>query len=196
VSRVIFIRHSQPDIADNCCYGQLDMAAEATQLAQAVERLAPLLTAYQVEKILSSPLLRCRQLAEALYPDATIHFYPELKEIDFGRWEGCSWQQIPRNELDGWANSFLNYRLGAVGETVAEFNQRVTDFWLTLQQQLNASGQSQTLLCFSHAGVIRCILGQIQALDLAESSQLPLSMGSITSIKLATEGAQIEFVNR
>ncbi len=195
MSRVIFIRHSQPNIAANCCYGQLDMAAEAKQLAIAANRLGPLLATYQVEQILSSPLLRCRQLAENLYPDEAIRFCPELKEINFGQWEGRSWQQIPRAELDAWANAFLDCRLGAVGETVSEFNQRVMEFWQTLQQQLNASGQPQTLLCFTHAGVIRCILGQIQALDLAKSSQLPLSMASVTCIKLEKQGAQIEFVN-
>ncbi|HBF90413.1 MAG TPA: phosphoglycerate mutase, partial [Hyphomonas atlantica] len=42
---------------------------------------------------------------------------------DFGRWEMQPWGDLPRHELDAWANDFLDARPHG-GESVAELTAR------------------------------------------------------------------------
>lgn len=194
MSRVLLVRHSQPDIANDCCYGQLDMPAKPEQLKQATARLQKSLAEYSVSEVCASPLLRCRQLVESLYEPDDIEYHNALKEISFGQWEGCKWDDISRNQLDAWADNLEGYRLGQSGETVAEFSQRVIGFW---QRRLSVIGETNfTHVWFTHAGVIRTIVGYIQALPVAESSRIALSFGSLTCITFTSNGAAIEYLNR
>ncbi|WP_163132654.1 histidine phosphatase family protein [Agarivorans sp. Alg241-V36] len=194
MNRVLLVRHSQPDIASDCCYGQLDMPAKPEQLKQATVRLQKLLAEYSVSEVCASPLLRCRQLAEGLYDSEDIEYQGSLKEVNFGQWEGSKWDDIPRHQLDAWADNLEGYRLGQTGETVAEFSQRVLGFW---QTRLTTYGETNTTqVWFTHAGVIRTIVGEIQALPVVESSQIPLTFGSLTCITFTTNGAVIEYLNR
>ncbi|GAB1622559.1 alpha-ribazole phosphatase [Agarivorans albus] len=194
MSRVLLVRHSQPDIASNRCYGQLDMPAKPEQLQQATVRLQKLLAEYSVAEVCASPLLRCRQLAESLFVAEDIAYQDSLKEISFGQWEGCKWDDIPRNQLDAWADNLEGYRLGQSGETVAEFSQRVLGFWQTSLSTISEA--NTTHVWFTHAGVIRTIVGDIQALPVAESSKIALKFGSLTCITFASNGAAIEYLNR
>ena len=91
------IRHPRPLVAAGICYGRLDLEAEnATALAASLRAELP--TDLPVWR---SPLSRCRALAEALHPQPLID--ARLAEMDFGAWEGRSWDTIPRAELDAWA---------------------------------------------------------------------------------------------
>ena len=44
--------------------------------------------------IFSSPMLRCLQTKDILYPDTRAILLPEWKEIDFGRFEGKNYQDL------------------------------------------------------------------------------------------------------
>lgn len=44
----------------------------------------------KVHKVYSSPLLRCTQSAEILFPDRELERVPDLREMDFGDFEGLS----------------------------------------------------------------------------------------------------------
>ena len=43
-----------------------------------------------VARVYSSPLLRCRETAEILFPDTTLQTVDNLIEMDFGDFEGKS----------------------------------------------------------------------------------------------------------
>ncbi len=47
-----------------------------------------------VEIVYSSPLLRCQQTAALAYRDVPCRIVPELRECDFGRFEGKTYQQM------------------------------------------------------------------------------------------------------
>ncbi len=114
------------------CYGRLDLPlADPADIPALVAALAPLRGA----AIHTSPLARCRLLAEALAeawgksaPDAD----SRLMEMDFGAWEGRLWDDVPRADLDRWAEDLLGFAPPG-GETGAALIARVTDVWRTLQ---------------------------------------------------------------
>lgn len=143
------LRHTAPDVTPGTCYGRLDLAPGPEFLAEAKvvsEQLPP------VSRVLTSPLLRCRALAEHIgrQTGLPVEVEPRLIEIDFGRWEGLAWDAVPRDELDLWAADFWHARPHG-GESVAMFTARVAG-WLADQKE--ACGW----LAVTHAGFMRAAL--------------------------------------
>lgn len=46
-----------------------------------------------------------------------------LMEMDFGRWDGASWADIPRSEIDAWCGDLADVAPGG-GETLRQFLAR------------------------------------------------------------------------
>ncbi len=100
-----------------------------------------------VKRIVSSPLLRCRRLAERVAGavGGDMQIVDGLREMDFGRWEMVPWNDIPRNELDEWAADFMGARPHG-GESVQQLQDRVAGTLETIEEQT---------LVVTHSGVIR-----------------------------------------
>ncbi|MBB4304765.1 alpha-ribazole phosphatase [Rhodobium orientis] len=146
---LILLRHLPPDIASGICYGRLDVAVRADFENEAAALIPGL---PQAKRIVSSPLTRCRRLAEkiAAARDLDIAIDTRLAEIDFARWEGVPWDDVPLAELDEWAADVLGARPHG-GESVAMLAERVAAF-------LADCDPAEALLCVTHAGVMRAVL--------------------------------------
>lgn len=146
---LILLRHTAPDVAPGTCYGRLDLPPGPGfegEAAAVLARLPP------VARLLTSPLARCRRLAETIGQarGLPVETDPALIEIDFGRWEGLSWDAVPRDELDIWAADFWHARPHG-GESVAMFADRVAAF-------LAAPPAGGPVLAVTHAGIMRAAL--------------------------------------
>ena len=76
------------------------------------------------DKIYSSPMLRCRQTANILFPDREITIVPNLIEYDFGEFEGKTASELEgRSEYMAWASGKINGTPG--GEDNTEFAKRI-----------------------------------------------------------------------
>lgn len=146
---LILLRHTAPDVAPGTCYGRLDLPPGPGFEAEAAEVIARL---PRVTRILSSPLTRCRALAGRIGAarGLAVEIDPRLVEIDFGRWEGLAWDDVPRDELDAWAADFHHARPHG-GESVAMFTRRVAAF-------LAAERAARDCLAVTHAGLMRAAL--------------------------------------
>lgn len=180
------VRHAQPLVDAGICYGRLDVAADAGATAECAQALAQWLPASS--RVISSPLQRCEQLAQALHalrPDLSYQTDARLQEMDFGQWEGRAWQTIARSELEAWTDDFAHYKVGHDGESVAAFMVRVGAAFddLTPQSQTLIPALHQrarepeksSALWITHAGVIRaaCLLAQGQR-HIERADQWPL----------------------
>ena len=103
-----------------------------------------------VGRIVSSPLGRCRRLAELIgvRRGLPVTVDPRWREMDFGRWEGRPWEAIPRAEIDAWATDLLHARPHG-GESVAMLRTRTR----AVVEETLAAGVP--CLAVTHAGVIR-----------------------------------------
>ncbi|MEL6416224.1 MAG: alpha-ribazole phosphatase [Pseudomonadota bacterium] len=149
---LILLRHTTPDVAPGTCYGQTDLDTAATfetEAAAAREALPAF------DRIVSSPLLRCRKLADFVSAKTGLPVVsdPRLMEMDFGTWEGRAWAEIERSEIDAWAADFYHARPHG-GESVAILQDRVRDALDDLR------GRDTSTLIVSHAGVIRAALAR------------------------------------
>lgn len=138
--RLWLIRHPPPAVPPGTCYGSTDLPL-ADDPAVHAAALRPLLPAGV--PIYSSPLTRCRRLAEILHPAPL--FDDRLREIDFGDWEMQPWDSLDRRLLDAWAADPFHF-VPPGGEAVAALRTRVRDF-------LDGLGGDSVLV--AHAGVIK-----------------------------------------
>jgi len=162
------VRHPRPLIAPGVCYGQLDVEAEDP--APIVARLRRELPAGL--PVWSSPLQRCRTLAEALQPAPRLD--ARLMELDFGAWEGRPWDDIARAELDAWAADIDGYAPPG-GEAPRQLQRRVLAFVEELSAGLH--------LLVTHAGVIRALLAAAAGETLAAALRRPApDYGSLTRL--------------
>ena len=162
------IRHPAPRVAAGICYGRTDLAlagdvaATAARIAAQLPPQLPLFT---------SPLRRCRQLADALHPSPRSD--ARLQEMNFGAWEMTPWSRIQREALDGWAADPLGYRPPR-GESVAELQARVHAFI----GETRAAGLQRAALV-THAGVMKVIVGLAQGMQPQEWMALVFDYGCV-----------------
>jgi alpha-ribazole phosphatase len=146
------LRHTTPDVVPGTCYGRtdLDVADSFPEEAKAVLSKLP-----KVDRIVSSPLQRCRRLADYVGQSLglSVEVEPRLTEMDFGSWEGTLWSDIPRDGLDAWAADFLHAKPHG-GESVAELSERVR---ATLSDWFDPS---QRTLLVVHSGVVKAALAE------------------------------------
>ena len=161
------VRHAQPLIAPGICYGQLDVAADASETAACAHRLAKVLPTGL--RVLSSPLQRCEHLASVLYglrPDLAYKTESRLQEMNFGQWEGKPWQAIDPRALHAWTEDFATYAVGETGESTRAFMARVGSVFDELE--------GQSTLWITHAGVIRAVELLAQGVrDIERADQWP-----------------------
>ena len=163
MSTLWLLRHARPLIADGCCYGRLNVAADAALTAQAAKNFSAVLPTDVVLR--HSPLQRCEQLVRALTalkPDLDHNTCADarLQEMDFGAWEGQPWAQIPRAEIDAWATDLATYAPGG-GESLAAMLQRVKSALQHSWAEDSLQGQ-RDVVWVTHAGVIRCVQWLLQ----------------------------------
>lgn len=169
------IRHLEPRGARDICYGRRDLPCDPTSLASEAAAIRARLPerALRESPVFTSPLSRCRALAQALAAPRTPCIADELIELDFGAWEGTRWDALPRSALDAWAHDVWNYRPGG-GESAAMVEER----WRRWCGRAAPRG-IEPVIVVTHAGVIRAALAASGALRREAAASVPVPFGSV-----------------
>jgi broad specificity phosphatase PhoE len=170
----------------------LTLSENGIRQAQAV---AKALTAEQLAAIYTSPRQRCQQAAQILAVGRSCPLEPmdALRELDFGEFEGRSYDEIAALYPDlyrDWMERPTEIRFPG-GESFSEMRVRVIDAARDLR--LRHSGQSIALV--THGGVIRIILAEALGMDPANIFRIGQSYGGIGRIRYFGEVPSIELVN-
>ena len=103
----------------------LPLAPQGEALARRVGPTLP-----RVEHIYRSPLTRCRQTAELLWPGTKMTVVDELRESDFGPFEGKNHEELKDDPLYqvwiGQSGKHLNFAAMPVGESAEQVVERVS----------------------------------------------------------------------
>jgi alpha-ribazole phosphatase len=176
--RLYLVRHPEPIGCHGICYGRMDFEVDPTHLRTVTGDIKARLPSLTNPAFFSSPAQRCQSLASELAAGAVIDTSDELREIDFGSWEGIRWSQIPREQLDAWSNDLWEYRPGG-GESVSMLAER----WQRWLKPKAATGIHDAIVV-THAGIIRVALVAAGHIPKHQVAALPIGFGSIHAVEV------------
>ena len=107
--------------------------------------------------LFTSPLKRCTQTAQILYPDLKPLVIANLSECNFGEWEGKTADELKEDE------TFQKWLAGdnAVkpprGESNADFVRRICRMFESIVEGLMKTGTTESII-ITHGGVIMTLL--------------------------------------
>ncbi|WP_141734946.1 histidine phosphatase family protein [Oligoflexus tunisiensis] len=168
--RLVALRHTPVAVRPGLCYGQIDVPLAASYLDD-LRGVQETLPGVPYDRIISSPLQRCFQLATDLKL-GDVHKDARLLELSFGHWEGQFWADIPRVISEYWTEDVV-HRAPPAGESFLQIIERVQTF--LADPELWAAGDH--LLLVTHAGVIRALQHLLTGADYASCLSLPIRFG-------------------
>jgi broad specificity phosphatase PhoE len=164
---LLFIRHAETDLAGRFC-GHSDPPVNKNGLRQ-IEELIERLRTESIDAIYASDLSRSLTTADAIGKAFALSpiKVPQLREIDFGEWEGLSWQEIESRDrayARRWSEAYPDLPAPG-GELFDAFQSRV----LNVVQHLLAMTSQTCVAVVTHAGVMRVVLRSLCGLEEQEA---------------------------
>ncbi|MEA3303571.1 MAG: alpha-ribazole phosphatase family protein [Pseudomonadota bacterium] len=145
--------------------------------------------------ILSSPLTRCAQFAEALGErhDIPVIINEQLKEIGFGAWEGKTKDELKSERGDEFAAFYADpvNNTPQDAEPVSSFFQRISAVFDSIRDH----HEGRHLLVVAHAGVIRAALVRAIGADTACMYRFNVTNGNISRVEIRDERMQLVLLN-
>jgi alpha-ribazole phosphatase len=177
---VYLIRHTTPEVPKGMIYGRTDVGL--TEHFDSEKKAILQKLPEEIERVYASPSRRCTLLAEGIS-----RFYstdPRLYEVNFGLWEGKTWDTVKQSELNTWMQDFV-HAAPPEGESMIEMQARVLSFWQELQQK-----PYQKVAIVTHGGVIRLLLANTGNTPLESAFDIKVAYGEVFLVKTAQEAEE------
>jgi len=172
---VYLVRHTTPIVAKGVCYGQTDLDVATTFEEEVMVTLSNLPD--QFDMVYTSPLKRCRQLAERI--DENCILENRLMELNFGDWEMKKWDDIPLKEIQPWFDNYVD-NPALNGESFMDLFNRTHEFLDEIKQH-----HLKRVAIVAHAGVIRTVLSKYNEIALKDVfSEIEVGYGSVSRITI------------
>lgn len=194
MTRWWLVRHAPVPCPHGRITGTLDVACDTSD-DEDFRQLARRLPANAA--LVESGLVRCRQTSGALeaagllLPPALVE--PDLREQDFGRWQGKSWMELEAAkdpDLAGfWRDPAETTPPG--GESFALVCARVRRALGRLSQDF----AGRDVVAVVHAGTVRAALALALGLEPAQALRFAVQPLSLTRIDAMPEGWRVDCVN-
>ncbi|HPH36273.1 MAG TPA: alpha-ribazole phosphatase [Sediminibacterium sp.] len=183
---IYLIRHTTPKVEKGICYGQADLDITET-FSEEVEAIKPHLPSDEI-KVYSSPLQRCKKLADALFDGLAIDVHDDLMELNCGQWELLPWNDIPKEEIQPWMDDFVNVAVPK-GESYVDLHNRV------VKRFNEIVSKQESAVIVAHGGVLRSILSHITSTPLKESfDAFTLHYGCVVKIQVTEDSMTHELL--
>lgn len=171
---IFLIRHTAPAVDKGFIYGRTDVPL--AESFDAEKELIRTKLPEHIDLVFSSPSSRCALLAQKIKDSFKTD--ERLMELDFGLWEGKTWETIDRSESERWMKDFVN-NCPPGGETLNEMNNRVMSFWEELILR-----PYHRIVVITHGGVIRLILAAVNASPLKSIFDVNINYGEVVSLNV------------
>ena len=144
------------------------------------------------DHIISSPMLRCREFAEAMAKKYNIPISIEqnLKEVGFGVWEGRRQSELEAENPEAFYGFYQDpvNRRPEGAEPLTEFVSRIAGVYEDALQRY----AGKQILWVAHAGVIRAAITYIMGAEPSAMYRLSISNAAIARIRAGRYGAKLE----
>lgn len=173
-------RHTSVDVPKGICYGQWDVML-TDNFPKELQTIQQQFADISFDAVYSSPLTRCRLLAERLCPKhLSIQYDDRLKEIAVGDYEGLNWDDICQKPGGkNWLEHFLTQGAPGGGESFLMLIERVRSFYEQLLENHVPSEPSTNVLVVAHAGVLTAFKHVITRRSIEEVYDLSMPYGAL-----------------
>ncbi len=195
MTRVIFVRHGQTSWNQEGKYqGHSDISLNERGIKQG-NLVAKRLANEKINAIYSSDLLRAQQTAEAIadYHGLPVIMKPEFREINFGIWEGLTYQDIMAEWSEILTAMYSNP--GEIGPPQGESFQAVKKRVTHALQECVKEHQEQTIVLVSHGGTMRVLLCAALGVGLDKMWSMRQDSSAINIIEYFDNRAVVALVN-
>ncbi|WP_426293444.1 histidine phosphatase family protein [Dyadobacter endophyticus] len=169
---ICLIRHTTPVFEAGLIYGRKELLLHADFPSERDAVCSQLDDDFDV--IFSSPALRCTELARAISPAFSTDY--RLQELDFGEWEGKTWDTVDQQALQLWMDDYVNVCTPG-GESMVQMYARVREFW----EEIGQTGYGKVAIV-THAGVIRLILSIVNEIALTSVFDIKIAYGEVIRV--------------
>ncbi|MFI5986125.1 bifunctional RNase H/acid phosphatase [Streptomyces sp. NPDC051555] len=171
-----------------------ELSAAGRRQAEAVA--AALAARGTVQAIVSSPLRRCRETAQAVADRLGLPVTVEegLRETDFGAWEGLTFGEVRErhpDDLDAWLKSAKAAPTGG-GESFATVTRRVA----ATRDRLLAAHAGRTALLVTHVTPVKTLVRLALGAPPESLFRMELSAASLSAVAYYADGnASLRLLN-
>lgn len=192
MSTLYLVRHGHTEVADDGIVAGFYDVKLSTVGEASFATLKGSIDAINFDTRYASDLVRAKRSMELLTTQPFVIDH-RLKELNFGDWEGLSWNTVHQQQpelLNTWSSDWVNNRPPA-GETFKELAARCSG-WLEEQPRDDDSN----ILVTAHGGSIRALLCVALELPLSSAMQFEIDHASVTKLNLCNNGHRCAYVNR
>lgn len=193
--RLLLVRHGETaHSARGLCYGKLDVALSPTGFQQAGQT-AQLLKPFKPQALYSSPRQRALDTADAAAKACQLDTIVEerLAELDFGDFEGLSYEEAERQYPDlykQWMTQPTKIQFPN-GESYTQMSERVIE----AVSQLRQRHTNQTIVLVAHGGVNRIVLAETLNLNPDMIFRLDQHYGAVNCIEYYGDSPMLRTMN-
>ena len=163
------IRHTEVQNPNNFCYGNFDIPLNPNYELKSKMFFENLPN--DLDQIYSSPSKRCTDLLD--FQNISFSTHNDLRELDFGDWEGKKWDDIDEKDLNYWMEDYVN-RSPKNGEKMIDLYNRSIEFtYKTFESNC------QKILFVTHAGVIRALFAEALKINLNQIFNIAIQYDEI-----------------
>ncbi len=113
----------------------------------------------RVQQVYSSPLMRCTETADILFPDVPLTIEENLREMNFGVFEGKSTEELLKNkDFHAWLKERSQEARPPEGESVAELTLRSYQALHRILLDMMEHDYSHCAI-ITHGGVLSNLIG-------------------------------------
>lgn len=194
-TQIYLIRHVHSESnALKICAGTTDSLLDETGIHQ-LKYIEDYMKEIELDKILFTSFLRTRKTAEAIQggrDDILMVETNELREMNFGVWDGLYWEDIKNKypkDWKIWLEEPLKVNL-LKGETIEEVSNRAFNaFWKIVNQE-----RGKTVAYVSHRAVLQILLIRLQELDLSLFWEMPVIKNASVTLIEVNDNDDIEII--
>ena len=195
MTKIICVRHGQTEWNVLGRYqGQTDIALSPLGIEQA-EKLAAHFPVDKVEAVYSSDLVRAMTTARCVADrfGLTVEPRPELRELNFGDWEGLTYDEIVAKWPDALNNFFQHPDVLEIphGESFPKLRERALD----AVEKIVACHPNQTVAVFAHGAILRTILTAALHMDLKYVWTIRQFNTAVNIVTYTEHGTTVELLN-
>ena len=193
--RLLLVRHGETDWNKSLRYqGQTDTPLNVTGMRQA-QCISQRLEKEPILAVYSSDLKRAVQTAEAIATKLNVAVItsPDLRELDFGEFEGLTFGEIQQRYPDShrrWTSQIVDVPPPG-GESLKQLARRVA----RLVTRIKREHPEGTVAVVGHGGSIRAMVCILLEIDLKHWWQIRTDSTSLTIFDVYPEGAVLSLLN-